>query len=343
MADGQQTILGGKHSMHVDCVMWTFNGAKTLDVVLKRINKVIPKQFVNKRFIVDDGSSDCTLAIATFNGWSVYRNKGKGISDGANTALDLVESDYFCSFEQDVIIPEDWWARVAVPFFGSGLAAASGMRFNSQPKGVVTLFKYVAKKYRGEQLSPWLKSRKANAFTLGKTLDNTIYRTEAIRKVGGFPYMKVNAGVDTVLAWKLEKYGYKWKVDYNVQGIHIRTGLRDELNHQKWYGTQTRYIWNAMNTLEMKSPVNFKRTIYKLLLAPFSGVFVAFKTREATIVYIHPLIRFYNTWGLLQGPKPVKHYCCKKCGEVVEQLKLNVDEKKYVCSTCLNVVKEEMI
>jgi hypothetical protein len=205
------------------------------------------------------------------------------------------------------------------------------------------LFKYVAKKYRGEQLSPWLKSREANAFTLGKTLDNTIWNTKMIREVGGFPFMKVNAGVDTVLAWKLEKFGFKWKVDYNTQSVHIRKGLRDELNHQKWYGTQTRYIWNAMDSLGMKSPVSFNRTVYKLGLAPFSGLFVALKTREATIVYIHPLIRFYNTWGLLCGPKEPKHYGCQQCGEVVEQLKLNVDEKKYVCNTCLNIVREEMV
>ena len=328
--------------MKLDLVMWTKNSGTNLVPVLKRINQVIPNSFVNRKIIVDDNSSDYTRSVATFLGWEVYRNKGSGISDGANTALDLVESEFFCSFEQDVILAEDWWSKVALPFFESGLAVSSGMRFNSQPKGVTTLFRYVAKKYRGEQLSPWLKSREANAFTLGKTLDNTIYRTESIRRVGGFPYMKVNAGVDTVLAWKLEKYGLKWKVDYNVQSVHLRKGLKDELNHQKWYGTQTRYIWGAMNHLGMESPVDFKKTMFKLCLAPFSGLFVAFKTREASIVYIHPLIRLYNTWGLLQGPQESKVFRCEQCGESSDSLKLEVSLGKYICSTCKVIERKEM-
>ena len=32
----------------VDLVMWTYNGASTLPMVLKRIGEVIPENFVNK-------------------------------------------------------------------------------------------------------------------------------------------------------------------------------------------------------------------------------------------------------------------------------------------------------
>jgi glycosyltransferase involved in cell wall biosynthesis len=101
----------------LDLVMWTKNGEPNLYAVLKRLNQVIPKDFINRKIIVDDNSVDSTKAIATFCGWEVHRNKGAGISDGANTALGLVESDYFCSFEQDVILAKDWWSNVVVPFF----------------------------------------------------------------------------------------------------------------------------------------------------------------------------------------------------------------------------------
>jgi len=287
--------------LKLDLCMWTKNGEKTLGSVLKRIDQVIPKEVINKKIAVDDGSTDNTSSLLNQYGWQRISNEGNGISDGANTALKYVDAEYFCSFEQDVILAKDWWNKVAVPFFVSGLAASSGMRFSSQPKGMTVLFKYVAMKYRGEQLSPWLKNREANAFTLGKTLDNTVYRTSAIRAIGGFPFMKVNAGVDTVLAWTLEKYGYKWKVDYNVQSIHLRKGLFEELEKQRWYGTQIKDIWRAMNEIQMQSPVNTWSILYRLLFAPFSGVFVALKTREATVAYIHPLIRFYYAWGLLKS------------------------------------------
>jgi glycosyltransferase involved in cell wall biosynthesis len=316
----------------VDLVMWTKNGEKTLGTVLDRLNKVIPPDFINQKFIIDDNSADHTRKIAQEKGWDVYFNDGSGISDGANTALNNVEVDFFCSFEQDVILAKEWWDKVAIPFFNSDLAASSGMRFNSQPKGMTVLFKYVAKKYRGEQLSPWLKSREANAFTLGKTLDNTIYRTETISKIGGFPMMKVNAGVDTVLAWKLEKFGYKWKVDYNVQSIHLRKGLFDELYRQRWYGTQIKDIWRAMNNIGQDSPVNTLSVLYRLFLAPFSGLFVAFKTKEATVAYIHPLIRFYYAWGLLRGPSEL--LVCDGCGTKVAKLKYDFGLKQHLCSDC---------
>ena len=70
----------------VDLVMWTKNGAQTISAVLQQINEVIPKEFVDKKIIVDDESSDDTRSIACSFGWSVIPNKGQGISDGANTA-----------------------------------------------------------------------------------------------------------------------------------------------------------------------------------------------------------------------------------------------------------------
>lgn len=74
-----------------------------------------------------------------------------------------------------------------------------------------------------------------SAFTLGKALDNTIYKTEIIKRLGGFPKMRVNAGVETILAYMVTEAGYYWVVDYNTQSTHLRSGLRQELNHQEWY------------------------------------------------------------------------------------------------------------
>jgi GT2 family glycosyltransferase len=137
------------------------------------------------------------------------------------------------------------------------VGAASGMRFASEPRGVKALQLYVAKKYRGEaNLSSWLRTRRNAAFTLGSTLDNTIYKTLAVRAVGGFPKIKVNAGVDTTLAYRLRQAGYSWVVDYDVQSVHLRGGLMHELRHQYWYGMQTREIWQRITNepLERSRP-----------------------------------------------------------------------------------------
>lgn len=289
----------------VDLVMWTKDGAETLPLVLKRISEVIPIESVNKRIIVDDHSSDETRNIAQNFGWQIVFNEGTGISDGANTALKHVKSECFVSFEQDLLLARDWWEKIPNFLKDPKVAAASGMRFADKPRGVRKLQQYVARKYRGEaNLASWLRNRKTSAFTLGSTLDNTIYKTEIIRAVGGFPKMQVNAGVDSTLAYKLKQSGYNWVVDYDVQSTHIRKGLKQELNHQYWYGTQLYEIWRKIEEdTNQRAPMTASGIMYRFLISPFTGLFVALKTGEPTITYIHPLIRFYYMKGLLEAMK----------------------------------------
>ncbi len=289
----------------VDLVMWTKNGAQTLPAVLQRINEVIPQEFVYKKIVVDDGSSDGTQNIASSFGWTVIPNKGHGISNGANTALEAVTSDFFISFEQDLLLAPEWWQKIPSLVENSNVAVASGMRFADKPIGIKKMQQYVAKKYRGEaNLASWLKSRDMSAFTLGKTLDNTIYKAKIIRQLGGFPTLRVTAGVDTTLAYKINHAGYKWVVDYTMQSVHVRKGLRQELDHQYWYGAQLYEIWRKiLAETDIPPPVTRSGVIRRFVMSPFTGLFLAFQTREPTVLYIHPLIRFYYMKGLLHASK----------------------------------------
>jgi glycosyltransferase involved in cell wall biosynthesis len=292
----------------VDLVMWTKNGAQTLPAVLHRINEVIPQEFVNKKIVADDASSDGTQRIASSFGWSVIPNKGHGISDGANTALEVVTSNVFISFEQDLLLTFDWWQKIPPLLENSKVAIASGMRYADKPVGVKKMQEYVGRKYRGEaNLTSWLKSRDMSAFTLGKTLDNTIYKTKIIKQLGGFPKLRVNAGVDTTLAYKVDHAGYRWAVEYNVRSVHIRKGLKQELDHQYWYGAQLYEIWRKIETETTKPPpVTRLGVIRRFVISPFTGFFMAVQTKEPSVLYIHPLIRFYYMKGLLQTSKTQK-------------------------------------
>lgn len=287
----------------VDLVMWTKNGAATLPLVLKRIDQVIPSEFVNKKVIADDRSTDETRKIAESYGWTVVLNRGSGISDNANTALRHVSSEFFVSFEQDLLLASDWWPKIPLHLNNPRVAAASGIRFASKPMGVRKMQMYVAKKYRGEtELQPWLKSRQMAAFTLGKTLDNTIYRTSVLRSVGGFPKLASNSGVDTTLAYILRKHGYYWFVDYNVQSLHLRRGLKQELDHQRWYAMQLKEIWRKIKAeTGMIPPVTRLGVIFRFAVSPFTGLLMAWKMKEPSIIYVHPLIRLYYLRGFLES------------------------------------------
>jgi GT2 family glycosyltransferase len=292
----------------VDLVMWAKNGAKTLGPVLKRVSLVIPEEFVNHKVLIDDRSTDDTIQIAEKYGWTVFSNKGQGISDGANTALGHVTTEYFLSFEQDLLLTPDWWTKIPAYLRDERIAVASGIRFANQPSGVRNLQQYVTRKYRGEaELASWLKTRQMSAFTMGKTIDNTIYKTSLVRKVGGFPKLRVNAGTDTMLAYRLEKAGYHWAVDYKVQSIHLRQGLQQELQHQYFYGTQLVEIWRKIREeTNQAPPITRSGIMYRFFTSPFTGLFMSTKTRDPSIAYIHPLIRFYYLKGFLETNKPRK-------------------------------------
>ncbi len=290
----------------VDLVMWTKNGSETLDLVLNRIDHVIPSEYVNRKLIVDDRSTDKTRQIAESHNWDVIFNEGQGISDGANTALHSVTTDYFISFEQDLLLAPDWWDKIAPQIEVPEVAVACGMRFADKPRGVRKLQQYVAKKYRGEsEMAPWLRTRQMSAFVLGKTLDNTIYKTKVVRALGGFPKLSVNAGVETILAYEIARSGYRWVVDYSVQSVHLRQGLQQELSHQYWYATQlyeiNRRIEDKMNK---PPPITKSAVVYRFLISPFTGLFMAVRMKEPSITYIHPLIRLYYMRGLLQARTP---------------------------------------
>ncbi|MGD0645559.1 MAG: glycosyltransferase family A protein [Candidatus Bathyarchaeia archaeon] len=279
----------------VDLVMWTKNGAETLPYVLRQIDCVIPKKAVTRKIIIDDASADNTKLIASKFGWSVYLNHGKGISDGANTAFGYVESERFISFEQDVLLSPRWWPNVPRLLNEQDTAIASGSRFPSQPLALRNMLEYNLENYPKNL-------EDSDAFHFSKTLDNTIYRTKIIEKIGGFPKISLDACVDNVLAKRVYDAGFKWKVDYSVKSLHIRKGLRDELRHFYWYGAQSPILEPYITGKQ----ANAKGFLKRLLLSPKYGIDLALKLNSPQLIYIYPLIRLALYRGLVSTRRSSK-------------------------------------
>jgi glycosyltransferase involved in cell wall biosynthesis len=275
--------------------MWTKNGAKTLPYVLVQIERVVPKSVIANKIIVDDRSSDNTAQIARRCGWAVHFNEGKGISDGANTALKLVESEVFVSFEQDILLSPCWWPNVPRLLIEKDTAVASGSRFPSQPRALRKLLEYDLETYSKG-------SEDGDFFHFAKTLDNTIYKTEIIRKIGGFPRITLDACVDNVLAKRLHESGFKWKVEYDVKSIHLRNGLRDELRHFQWYGEQ----YPSLLPYLFGKHAIARDFLSRLLYSPNDALRFALRLDDAQLIYIIPLIRFALYKGFISGAKKVR-------------------------------------
>lgn len=263
--------------------MWTKNGEATLPKVLNRIEQVIPACVVNWKVAVDDGSADKTVEWLTAYGWNVIENKHGGIGNGANLALAQVESDFFASFEQDLYLSRQWWSLMKDVY--GGYAVTSGVRVVSQPFSLVALQLFLQHRYlNGERGVLSVK----DSFAFGKTLDNTIYNTEVMRKVGGFPEAK-GAGVDTQLAHTLRKWGLTWKVLGNAVSVHLRNGFKDELKHQKSYGYGHRKIGVS----------SLKRELLKAALIAPASVMAVYGTRQPRLFLDYPRLKLAYLEGYL--------------------------------------------
>lgn len=279
---------------NLDLVMWTKNGAETLVPVFRQINKVLPHKIVKNKIIVDDDSVDETRSIAEAFGWQVIANKGTGISDGTNTALDQVKSEFFASFEQDLVLAYDWWRKISKYFSDPHVAIASGVRLPSQPLALRKLQEYATLRYQQ-------RTENSEAYLYGKTLDNTLYRTSIIKEIGGFPELLFSAGVDNVLAQRIQQHGFKWTVDFSVKSLHLRKGLVDELKHYYWYGT----CFPELYPMLFQRPLGIKSLFLRLAFSPFRGLEVALKKKSPQIVFMYPLIRFAVLQGVFEGKRRI--------------------------------------
>jgi len=273
----------------VDVVMWTKNGESFLPTVLKQIDKVIPSENLSNKIMVDDKSTDETVIIGKSYNWKVYMNPKGGISSGANEALRHVRSKMFVSVEQDLVLAENWWEKIPLLLEDEKVMVASGIRIPDKPSALKLIGEYTNQRY--------LQQTKVNAsFPYGKTLDNTIYKTKALRQIGGFPRLRINAGVDTALVKQVNCNGRLWKVDFGVKSTHLRHGFVNELRHGYWYGKESVALSKELG----EEPVLFSMLI-RTLFSPLRGLQIAYDKMCWQISLVYPLMRLSTFLGVLRG------------------------------------------
>ena len=200
--------------------MWAKNGARYLPYVLKRIDQVIPHENVNKKIFVDDSSTDTTVEIAKDFGWDIYENKEGYVRGGAREALRHVESEFFVSVEQDLLLARDWWKRIP-PYMDDPMCiCAQGIHVDTHP-----ILTYIGNAHcKLYQKLGWQTSFSH------RSLDNNLWRTDALRKLGGFQNT-CPMFVDLELYKKISRTDYKWIVDKTVVCPHLRENILNMGRH----------------------------------------------------------------------------------------------------------------
>ena len=251
--------------MKVDLCMWAKNGAIFLPIVLKRIEKVIPFENINQKIFVDDGSTDDSVLIARDFNWTIYPNREGFVSGGVREALRHVKSEFFVSVEQDVILDKRWWDKIPPYMNRDKVAVACGVRLPTHSV-LRAILQYM-----------YAKGQDIRYVNMGRTLDNTIFKTKIIREIG-VP-SPVLISVDLYLYPMIRKLGFEWICDKEVISDHIRFGLINEENHNY-----------KLSMLAKYKPVEDNVSLFKVLrilgTSPIRALDIALKTKvPLTIPY----------------------------------------------------------
>ena len=267
----ENTLAKSYSGLKIDLVMWTLNAESTLERSLRSIETAVPGSVICHRCLVDGGSTDTTRVIGERFGWTVVTAHRRGIPFQANQALDLVDTPIFASFEQDVGVSPDWF-RILMPRLLSdprvavvqGLRAASGSQYLEAIDGYGV---------RHGLVPPWVYS-----------IDNDLYRTDAVRSVGGFP-LDYPMSTDGALRNILFEKGWKWRVYQDVVSEHYRDSFSKHLKHVVMQSAVGKVLWETYPEYPMNSKLG------RFLATPLIAANIASESRHPGVFVAFPLLR----------------------------------------------------
>lgn len=170
--------------------------------------------YVNRIFVIDDGSKDQTSTVAEAAGAEVYRisaNAGKGYAMQQGVEKTVHDSDILIFLDADIGKSACEIDKLIEPIF-LGLADVTIARFpTAKKKGgfglVKNLAKYGVKLYTGKTISTSLSGQRA-------------FKADVLKAIGKMP---VDYGVEVGMTIDLLRMGYRiQEIDVNM--THRETG-----------------------------------------------------------------------------------------------------------------------
>jgi glycosyltransferase involved in cell wall biosynthesis len=253
----------------IDLLLWSLNGEKTLPLCLSSIRRAIPNKFVNRRIVVDGGSEDKTVEIATRYGWEVV-SSDRGIARQANVGLGMVETDVFATFEQDILLCPEWFYCVRDWIEGSKVAVVNGARF-SKNKVLRSIEECSLRRGVGNNIS----------------LDNNLLKTDVIRELGGFNE-HFKSSVDRDLRDRVELHGFKWVFCDWVVSDHLKFSFVENVKH----------CYTIVD--DYPEDMGLLGNVGRLAFGPFRGLDVACKFGCPSAVFLYPYMRLYKLLGMVR-------------------------------------------
>jgi glycosyltransferase involved in cell wall biosynthesis len=194
-----------------------------------------------KLVIVDDGSSDNTLALAmefaretdikTF----VTSSKGKRLGATRQVAVDNAEGDYILWVDDDLMLSKDF-IRNEVEFMerNPAIGAAQGAEIPAPPETIIGICEY------GVLAAPHLRNPKA----IGT--GGSIFRLKALENAGGFDTRIKGAGEDLDISHRIRESGWTLAT-INSAKFRVKdppSTLKALLRKHYWFGYANHFLFH---------------------------------------------------------------------------------------------------
>ena len=165
----------------------------------------------------------------------------------------MVNTEFFASFEHDIILNRNWFPTVMKHLQDDPqVAVAQGVRVTTNP-----VFKKIEEVCL-ERNIPYT------------SIDNNIYRTDLIKKLGGFDF-RFPISCDRNLKERVTQAGYKWVSDKTVVSDHIRGGIRQSAKH-----------FYELSKLDDPNNPSITPILLRFLFSPIRGLEISIKKRVPT-------------------------------------------------------------
>ncbi len=260
------------------------NGEK---FIVNAINSILDQDFSHNQMeviFVDDGSTDRTLQI--MNDYAqkmditakVFTHEWKGLGATRNVVLNHATGEYIIWVDSDMVLTKSF-VRKQVTFMDKNptVGIAKGSYGLYETSSLVAYLENVDAKVKQLEVT--------EVFSEALGTGGSIYRIEALRKIGGFDEKITGVGEDMDAEHRISKDGWLLKVTpaefYEIR----RTSLGD-----LW----KEYLWHGSGGGQIVHKVDPKSLLYRLfpptaILTEFIRSRTAYKISHRKIVFLLPL------------------------------------------------------
>lgn len=211
-----------KIGLYIPC----FNAEQYIGEVIEAVLKqsLTPDELL----VVDDASTDNTPAIVSHYAVRLIRHThNRGLAASRNTAIKNMKAEFIASLDADCIPEHNWLKQLMHRFHSSKGAGVGGRLLETYPSTIFDMWRAV------HMRQYWEHKTTHPRFLFGS---NTVFRKEAITKVGYYDERFTNNYEDVDICYRLKKKGYTLAYEPKAVAHHLKHDDISSLlnNYWKW-------------------------------------------------------------------------------------------------------------